>query len=233
MKWFAYTLPLFLIGIFGFTALPAYAATISLSPASLSVAAGQSVSVQVEVNANGAAVVSSQFQLSYPASMLEPVSFTFAPGWTQTFDIGTNVMTGGTVVKAGGYPSVFKGTLPMGTLTFEALKTGNATIAISNSNSYIFETDGGNIFTGPLSSAQIYIAPGSGGVSAVPVPVSTGEGAAAATLAPIPASLSYALASSSEAVAGSLLPWWAWFALALVALFILWRVVRASKKKRK
>jgi hypothetical protein len=215
----AFLLPL----LFVFAAAPAYAATISLSPTSMSVTAGETVSLQVIVNAQGTRVVSSQFQLSYPANLLEPVTFAFAPNWVQTFDIGTNIMANGTVVQAGGYPTGFNGIQTMGTLTFQAKKAGTAVIATQNQNSYIFETDGGNLFTGPLSAAQVYIAPGTNSVSAPAITVSDS-----------------AQSSTSQTMAGdasSLFPQvWLWIACAAVVVCvfsIVWHLYTRKKKRRR
>lgn len=200
-------------------------ASFSIYPTSQSVTAGQTFSVQVILNANGTPVVDAQFQMSYPQSELQPVAFSFAPGWIQTFDVGTDVLSGGIIIQAGGYPTVLTGSKAMGTLTFTALHTGEATLALVPGNNYIFQTDGGNFFTGPLASAEVGISPGNG---VVPAPQVASAGAVAQNPS-IPASL----AQESAAAAGNAsVPGWVWLVLAAAVLFIAWRVYAGVKNKK-
>lgn len=203
-------------------------ATILLQAPSTPAAAGGTFSVQVLVNAAGAPLVSSQFQMSYPANLLTPLLFTFAPGWAQSFDDGDNVMSGGTIVQSGGYPASFRGTMLMGTLTFKALRQGEATLAISNNNTYLFETDGGNLFDGSLASTQVDIGPGTGVAQYTP-------GAAPAESQDVTSSPTLNASSSAPAVSSDItflgIPLGVWI-VALLLLCVCWAVYRSTKKRR-
>jgi hypothetical protein len=203
-------------------AAPAYAGTFSFVPNASSVVVGDSVSFQVLVNGEGDPLVVSQFQLSYPPDLLVPTSFVFAPGWTQTFDVGTNIMAGGTVVQAGGYTATFKGSQIMGTLTFTAQKTGVATIALSKDNTYLFEGDsGGNLFSGPLSTARVSITPGANGVTSLNVGPSGGVA---------PAVNTNSASQVPNSPSSSISLWTVLFFI--LALLVLWCTYRIFKKRR-
>lgn len=157
-------------------AAPASAATLSLSPTAVSVVRGQTVTVQVLVNAGGAQTVTAAAHLSYPSSMLTATSFTFAPNWMQLSQPGYDSMGGGTIIKTAGYPGGFTGTQTLGTATFTAQQTGVATISVLPA-SETFGSQGGNTLVGPYGSAQITV----GGAPATTQTVTTTTGPARTT----------------------------------------------------
>ncbi|MGH7141152.1 MAG: cohesin domain-containing protein [Minisyncoccia bacterium] len=117
-------------------ALPAFAASVSLTPSSVSVAPGQTFSVTIAANGQGTNIVTLKSEVSYPANLVEPVSFSLAPSWVALTQPGYDQMSGGTVIKTGGYPSGFTGAMTFGTLTFKALAAGTANLSLTDSSAY-------------------------------------------------------------------------------------------------
>ena len=137
-------------------AAPAYAATISLTPATITVAKGQTVTVQVVVNSGTAQTVTAEAQLSYPSAILTATGFTFAPGWTQLSEPGYDSMGNGTMIKTAGYADGFTGTQTLGTATFTATESGTATIAVT-SGSQTFASQGGNTLVAPYGASTVTV----------------------------------------------------------------------------
>lgn len=148
-------------------ATPALASTITLAPTTASVAAGQTVSVMVSVDAGQTAAVTAKAVITYPADTLEAVSFSFAPTWIQLSQPGYDSMAGGTVVKTAGYPGGFTGAKAFGTLVFKAKKAGTATIAVSG-DSAVWGGQGGSSLSGAQGAFAITVTGGASSAPAAP-----------------------------------------------------------------
>ncbi len=141
---------------FAFAALPAYASTLELSPRAVTVAPGQTVSVVVSVNPAGATLSAVKSDIAYPAGLLTPTSFTFAPTWIPLTQNGYDQMGGGTVIKSAGYPGGIASTTVLGTVVFTAQAAGTATITVESA-SIAYDTSGNNALTGTQGVATITI----------------------------------------------------------------------------
>lgn len=126
------------------------AATLSTAPAIVNVVAGQTFSLPVTVDTQGAKVVTVKAQIVYPAGAIEATGFSFGSGWTQLSQPGYDSMGSGTMIKTAGFPSGFTGTKVLGTATFRALTAGQATITFSNSGSLALSDQSQTL---PLSSS--------------------------------------------------------------------------------
>lgn len=138
-------------------ALPAYAASITFSPASVTVSPGATVKVSVSVDPQGATVAAVQSQLSYSSSLLTPTAFSFAPTWIPVTRSGYDQMTGGTIIKSAGYPGGFASSTLLGTIMFTATAAGVAHLAVAN-GSAIYATNGTNALSGAQGAGVITIA---------------------------------------------------------------------------
>ena len=133
-------------------AFTASAATLTLSPATATVTAGQSVNLAVVIDPQGSNVVTAKAVLAYPTDLLSPQTFSFAPTWIPLSQTGYDQMSGGMVIKTGGYPGGFTTTKTLGTLTVRALKAG--TITITSSGSILYD---GNSSKLPLTTGSAVI----------------------------------------------------------------------------
>ncbi|HVY72445.1 MAG TPA: cohesin domain-containing protein [Candidatus Paceibacterota bacterium] len=142
--------------LLAFSAYTAQAATITLSPTTISVAKGQTVTLTVAVDAQGSTLGTVSSNISYPSALLTPTSFTFAPNWMQLTKAGYDQMSAGTVIKTAGYPGGFAGTKTLGTITFTAVGTGAALVQVQN-NSLAYSTSNQNTLSGTQGSATVTI----------------------------------------------------------------------------
>jgi len=129
--------------------LPTLAATtIILSPASVSVTAGQSFNVAVNVDPQAVRNYTVKVALSFPADLLEVDSFTFgASGWMAWNQPGYDLVdnTNGALIKTAGYPGGFSSAAAFGTVSFKAkaagtavIQTGSATLALDGASQNVF-----------------------------------------------------------------------------------------------
>jgi hypothetical protein len=114
--------------------LPAFAASMSVSPASVSTQVGQTVSVSIVSDTQGKALNQGEAVLSFPKDMLEAVSASRTGSvFTLWVTEPTISNTAGTITFNGGAPTPgftsSKATLT--TITFKAKKTGTATLSLS------------------------------------------------------------------------------------------------------
>ncbi len=132
-------------------AIPVSAANITLVPASMSVRAGEQFSFVVSVDAGYEKAVTVKAALAYPETLLDPLSFSFAPGLIQLSQAGYDQMSGGVVIKTAGFPGGFTGTRDLGTITFKAKQTGSADVSVAES-SLILNTQNVNVLSGVTAS---------------------------------------------------------------------------------
>ncbi|HUY05155.1 MAG TPA: cohesin domain-containing protein [Candidatus Paceibacterota bacterium] len=161
---------------FACTALPAYASTLDLSPQTVTVAPGQTVSVVVSVAPAGATLSAIKSDISYPTGLLTPTSFTFAPTWIPLTQSGYDQMTGGMIIKSAGYPGGLTDTAVLGTIVFTAQAAGTATVAVQSS-SIAYDTAGNNALTGAQGAAAVTIR----SVTVTPLSASSSPSTASAT----------------------------------------------------
>ena len=152
------TLITILLGAFGVVAIaaPAFAATsVSFTPVNVSVRQGQTFTLTIGVNPQGAKNYTAKTELRYPADLLEVKSFTFAPSWMPLSQSGYDLTdnTNGVFIKTAGYPGGVSSPVTFGTVSFLAKKSGNGTIAL-NSNSFALDANNQNV----LASASVQTA---------------------------------------------------------------------------
>lgn len=213
-----------------FAALSAQASTILLSPTVVSVAPGQTVSLSVSVDPAGATVSTVKAQISYPADLLTPTSFTFGPTWIPLTQSGYDQMSAGTIIKTAGYPAGFGTSKVMGTVTFTARAAGVATISVVQGASIAYNSGNQNTLTGVQGSSQIRIAPTAPVVTPVTQPATQSTVPAVTTPAPAqtepaatgttttPGSQQAAAAAGATIPGAGTVPSWVWVMLAIVIL---------------
>lgn len=191
--------------------LSAFAATLSFSPEMVSVQAGQTFSVAVVANPGSATAYSVKAATSFDPSFLQATGFAYAASWVPLAQPGYDAMNNltGSVIKSGGYPGGFSSPVPLGRITFKALKSGKTTITVSSS-SMILDASSKNQFTGSTGDASITIA-------SIPAPVTRAPQkktapskivttpTAEATNAPAVASITAASSSGATIATSSLL----------------------------
>lgn len=142
---------------FAFMALSAQAATLSVTPTTLSVTAGQTVTLTLRADAAGTKIYTVKGVVIYPADLLEPVSFTFMPGWLALSQPGYDQLGDGKVIKTAGVTGGFSDARSMGALVFTAKKSGIATIAVDGATA-MYNKQNQNAVSGAQGSATVTIA---------------------------------------------------------------------------
>jgi hypothetical protein len=237
MKTLRYTAAVFA----ALVALPAHAATLSLSPSTLSVSAGQTVSVQIMVAAEGVQTVTIKNDILFPADLLQVSSFTLAPNWVGLSQPGYDLVAPGELIKTAGYPGGFSDTRLFGTITFRALKAGQAAVTFAGDNSLVLNIQNSKspLTTPGLTNVTISPAvavaqnnPQPQGVAAL-----TGGGTTGVTIEGVPTEESPVTPSSEDQTAAAAnalsgdAPRWPWVALAAVVVLGLgyWIYRRATR----
>lgn len=148
----------FIIFSLVFFTLPVFAATITFTPAEISVTDGKQISVVISADAGDEKIVTVKVVLSYPADVLEPISFSFAPNVIPLAQPGYDQMKDGTVIKTAGFPGGFTGMREFGTLILRAKQVGAAIVSVSN-DSLLLNAQSANRFAGARSLAVTIGAP--------------------------------------------------------------------------
>lgn len=172
------------------TAGSALAATLSLSPANVSVTQGQTFSMSVALNPQGQASYTVKVELSYPAALLEVQSFTFANGWLPLTQSGYDLVdnTNGRLIKTAGYPGGVSGPSTFGTVSFRAKTSGSGNIALT-ANSLAFDANSQNTLTSLPVSAVLAVSALAATPALTPAPaIPTPAGPAPTAPTPTPAS---------------------------------------------
>lgn len=126
-------------------AVYAAAATLSLSPASGTLAAGTTRSVSVYVTPQGGAVYTVKAIIHFPAGELRVQSFTPAPGVIPLSQPGYDLTdnAGGELIKTVGLPKGATSKTLVGTIVFSAVHAGAADVTIG-SDSLALAADNSN-----------------------------------------------------------------------------------------
>ena len=136
---------------FLFSLSVAEAATINILPSSIEASKGQSFSMAVMADPQSDKGYTVKLELSYPADLLEVVSFSFADKWlplsVSGYDLVDNIT--GDLVKTAGYPGGFASAAKLGTIVFKSKKVGQGSINIG-SGAAIFNADNKNILSGTM-----------------------------------------------------------------------------------
>ncbi|MDP2696379.1 MAG: hypothetical protein Q8O87_04010 [bacterium] len=148
-------------GLIFFSAMPALAATVLVSPATINVVANQNFNLSLSVDPQGGKDYTAKIELKFPADLLEVNSFTMASGWMPLTMAGYDAIdnTNGSLTKTGGYPGGLSSSASFGTVSFKAKKSGSGVISLGGA-SLILDATNKNILTGsPSASVVIATAP--------------------------------------------------------------------------
>ncbi|MDR3571837.1 MAG: cohesin domain-containing protein [Candidatus Pacebacteria bacterium] len=228
----------------------ALAASIQLTPSTVTVVAGQTFTVTVTATPSGTPLYTSSANIQFNSNILSATAFSLAPTWIAVTQSGYDLMdnTNGTVIKTGGYPAGFSSPTVLGTLTFRAKQAGKATITVDG-NSILLDGGSNNELSGSQGSVTVTVAnasapttPATQGTAQVPVPnnaiVPTSGSTTSATTATgtnqEAAAALVATSSQTAAVAEAFngVPAWVWWTLLAVivlgAIYWAWRRYRAA-----
>ena len=145
------------IAVLALVATVAQAATINLSPVTVAVTEGNSITLAVSVDPGSDKLYTVKAALSYPADMLEATSFTFSNGLLSLSQPGYDSMGNGMVIKTAGVSGGFTAARPFGTVTFLAKKSGTAIIAVQ-STSLALNNQSKNTLAGTQGSTVVTVA---------------------------------------------------------------------------
>lgn len=143
------------------------AATISLSPTSISVTPGQTFTIAVTTNPAGSTLYTVKADVSFDPAIVEVTNFAFASGWMPLTQPGYDAIDNSTgkLIKTGGYPGGITGTKLMGTITFKAKAAGTAVVNTTGASLALDQTSS-NALSGTQGSVSVTSAP-----AVVPEPV--------------------------------------------------------------
>ena len=149
-------------------ALPgaAVAATINLSPMSVTVTPGKTFVVTVTADPSGTKAYTVRANVSFDPSLVQVTGFTLSPKWLALQASGYDSIdnTGGTLVKTAGYPGGLTAPTTFGTVTFTAKAAGVAHITVS-SQSMVLDENSKNALSGTKGATEATIS--------APTPVKT------------------------------------------------------------
>ena len=131
-------------------ALPVLAATtMSLSPATVNVTAGQTFNLSVAVDPQGVKNYTVKLELKYPADLLEVKSFTLGSNWMAVSQTGYDSIDNinGILIKTAGYPGGLTANTAFGTVSFSAKKAGSGIIQ-TGTGSLALNASSQNVFSG-------------------------------------------------------------------------------------
>ena len=152
-------------------AFAAGSVAISGQPASISTSAGNTFTVNININTNGDSVSAAELHISYDPSFLEGQSITAGSILPVVLLPGT-ISAGTAAITLGSQPtSPITGSGILATLTFKALKSGSTNISINNTTQTASIGKTGNT-AGSLSGVSVSIGGGST-IAPSPTPVST------------------------------------------------------------
>jgi len=139
------------------TALPAYAATISLTPSTVSAAPGQSFTIAVDVDPQGSKLYTVKTHISYPADLFEVTGFTIDSAWPLTPPGNSIDNTGGSLTQTAGFVGGFTTTKRFGIMTVRAKADGVATLAVTSSSA-AYDSKSNNTLSGVQGTSVATIA---------------------------------------------------------------------------
>lgn len=159
------------------------ATSINLSPATINVKTGQTFTVPVSVNPQGVKNYTVELKLNFPADLLQVNSFAFGSQWMAVGQPGYDLIdnTNGVLIKTAGYPQGFTSNIQLGTVTFQAKKSGTGVIALAGGTMALDQSNQ-NLFAGSSQVAisisaptvKATVAPGQPTVQPSQSPVATG-----------------------------------------------------------
>lgn len=137
----------------------AMAATVDISPTTVSVTPGKTFTVTLTADPAGAKVYTTRANVSFDPALVSVTGFTLAPKWLALQASGYDAIdnAGGTLIKTAGYPGGLTAPTVFGTVTFTAKAAGTATVQIT-SKSMMLDDTSTNTLAGTQGSAVVTIA---------------------------------------------------------------------------
>ncbi|MHB1162974.1 MAG: cohesin domain-containing protein [Minisyncoccota bacterium] len=136
----------------------ALAASVNLSPTTVSVTPGKVFTVTLTAEPVGAHLYTVRANVSFDPALVTVTDFTFAPKWlalsTSGYDSIDN--TNGMLVKTAGYPGGITAPTVFGTVTFRAKAAGTAHITVTG-QSMLLDENSKNTISGTQGAAQVVI----------------------------------------------------------------------------
>ncbi len=184
--------------------ISALAASISLSPTTVSVQSGDTFTVAVTADPASTKIYSVRANIAFDSSVLQVSNFSFASTWMPVSQPGydTTDNASGVLIKTGGYPGGITSSTRLGTISFKAIKTGTVTISATGS-SLLLDASSANQLSGGQGSVAVSVtapAPKPTSVSITPTPKPK---AVATKPTPTKDSVSTTTATSTEKVESS------------------------------
>lgn len=132
---------------------PVSAGTLALTPTTVSVRAGQTLTLTLSANPQAEANYTVKASVAFTADVLEVTNFTLNSEWMGLAQPGYDSIdnTGGTLVKSAAYPKGFIAPKTFGTITLRAKKAGSASVAVVPGSSLMLNASGTNTYTGTSS----------------------------------------------------------------------------------
>lgn len=220
----------------------AVSGTLTLTPATRSVAVGQSFTVAVTAAPSAGSVYTIKSQINFPATLLEVTGFSFAPTWLSLTQSGYDSTDNGAgvLVKSAGYPGGVATATTLGTITFRAKAAGSGAVTVGN-QTLMLDASNNNVYTTATTQTAVTVtgavspaptvsrAPTprvTATVSRAPTPTPTGT----PSLTPVAAISPTASPSTQTATILGFSPRvWAAIAAGLVALLAGWLLTRPTK----
>jgi len=145
-----------------FAVIPAFAATLTLSPSSVNVKPGQSFNVVVALDPQGVKGTTIKMELKFPSDLVQVKSFNFASNgsWIALAQPGYDLTdnAGGVLIKTAGYPGGVSAPMTFGTVSFLAKKVGSGTIS-AGGGTLVLDAGNANTFSGANQVAVTVTAP--------------------------------------------------------------------------
>lgn len=112
------------------------AATLSMSPGTITVQEGQNFNLSLTLNPAGKTQYTTKVELSYPADLLEVKIFSFGGTWLPLVQSGYDLIdnVSGKIIKTAGYPGGTSAPTKFGTITFKAKRAGSANLDLLTSS---------------------------------------------------------------------------------------------------
>jgi hypothetical protein len=136
----------------------ALAASIQLSPATVSVTTGHTFTVQVVATPSGSSLYTASAHVSFNPAILSVDGFSFASTWMPVTQSGYDSTdnTGGVLIKTAGFPGGFNAPTTIGTITFTAKAPGTATIS-AGSGSILLDQNSSNEVAGGQGAVAVTV----------------------------------------------------------------------------
>ena len=132
---------------------------VSLTPLALEVKEGEPVLITVVVHPQTTSNYTAVVEFEYPPEMLYAEDFFFSDTWVPLYREEYNQIDAiqGRIVKAAGYPGGITEATRFGTLRFQALRSGRATVTLTSA-SMALDSEGNNVLTSSPIQTSVAIA---------------------------------------------------------------------------